>query len=208
MFAFKQLTSPADLDRYKAAYQLASRGVAIADAYLPRAHRVIVAYDTVNPDIFWGGYIISPDPPMRYFVAPGDAARDAALAPLGLTEADLVEIGAIWLATYRSPWRELHRLLFFGAMLRDALRTRRPYILGGSFIRAVQDSQRVVLPHLIFEQVVTVGTFTGTLQLYVGPRRGTWRRFARCAARNVRKRLLNRLRTQWRGANPLRPILP
>lgn len=191
MFTTKQLTAPADLAHYGTLYQEAAHGVSIDPDYLRRVRQVTVLYRTARPDEFLGGYIINADPPLRYFAAPGELARDRSLAPLALREQDLVEIGAIWFGKYRSPLREVHRLLFFVAMIRDALKTDRPFILGGSFIRQIQDFQRQVLPVLIYEDRVTVGGFTGSLQLYVGSRKGVWLRLVRTLAVNVFSRLVN-----------------
>ena len=196
MFATKQLTDPAELARFGADYQTASHGVSISPDYLRRVRQVMVVYRTTRPDDYLGGYVINDVPPHRYFLAPGETARDWSLAPLHLSEQDLVEIGAIWFSKYHSPLRELHRLLFFAAMLRDALQTGRPFILGGSFIRKIQELQRKVLPVLIYEDRVTVGDFTGSLQLYIGSRKGMWLRFARTLVVNVFDRLVN----QFRGA--------
>ena len=192
MFKTKQLTEPADLAWFSTAYQTASKGVSIDPAYLLRARQVVVVYRTSQPNTYLGGYIINDEPPHRYFIAPGAEARDRALAPLHLNEGDLVEIGAIWFSRYKSPSREFHRLLFFAAMLRDALQTRRPFILGGSFVRQIQLFQRKVLPSLIYEDRVTVGNFTGSLQLYVGSRRGIWLRFAQTLLVDMLRRLVRR----------------
>lgn len=193
MFTTKQLTAPSDLTRYETQYREASYGVSIAPDYLRRTRQVTVVYRTAQPDEFLGGYIINDAPPLRYFAAPGELARDRSLAPLALHEQDLVEIGAIWFGKYRSPLREVHRLLFFIAMIRDALKTGRPFILGGSFIRQIQDLQRQVLPVLIYEDRVTVGDFTGSLQLYVGSRKGVWLRLVRTLTVNVFSRLVNQI---------------
>jgi hypothetical protein len=189
MFTIKQLTAPADLAVYQADYKIASKGVTINMDYLQRTLCVVVMYDTRQPDIYLGGYVINDTPPMRYFVAPGEAAKNQALAKVNLREEDLVEIGAIWLRKYQSPFREFHRVVFFAAMLHDALKTKKPYILGGSFILKIADFQRGGLPSLIYENEITVGDFTGNLQLYVGPRAGMWLRFAKTIIKDVMNRI-------------------
>ncbi|MBO0949630.1 hypothetical protein [Fibrella forsythiae] len=190
MFTTKQLTTPAELARFSADYKLASLGVTVSADYLQRVRQVTVVVLTARPDVYLGGYVINDVPPHRYFIAPGEAAKDRSLASLHLCENDLVEIGAIWFKKYRSPFREIHRLVFFAAMLRDALKTGRPFILGGSFVQKIQQAQRNVLPMLIYEDRVTVGEVTATLQLYVGSRRGIWLRFARTLVKDVTDRLL------------------
>src|SRR4051812_39976182 len=96
MFTIQTLTEPVQQARFATAYEAASRGVNINPDYLHRVRQVRVACLGRHPDMFLGGYVINNVPPHRYFVAPGQVARQKALALMDLGEDDLVEIGAIW----------------------------------------------------------------------------------------------------------------
>ncbi|WP_288423077.1 hypothetical protein [uncultured Spirosoma sp.] len=208
MFSTRQLIQPAEMARFAAAYEAASQGVTICPDYLSRIRQVRVASFSQHPDIYLGGYTINDAPPHRYFVVPGETARDAALAQLNLDETHLVEIGAIWFSDYPSLFRVMHRILLFQAMLRDALATDKPYILGGSFVPPVQAIQRVVLPNLVYEQRVTVGNYTGNLQLYIGSRRGIWWRFVKAVVIDGLRRLGKMLTGAKRRSPRISPAMP
>jgi hypothetical protein len=199
MLLSRVLTTDDDLRCFAERYQTEAQGVGLQLEYLHRA-RVRVYYPPFRPHEFRAGHTVNAQPPLRYFVAPGETAKTLALREYHLRETDLVEIGAIWFARYDSPWRWLHRLQFYFGMTYDAWRTRQPYVLGGSFIAAVVEQQTKLLPQIIYKGTVRVGKVAGLLHIYVGPRAGLWKRFAA----GISGDFLARQRKAWRAAP--RPI--
>lgn len=187
MLLSRLLTQPNELAQFATDYQCQAYGVTIQPNYLQRA-QVRVFYRPFQPKIYLAGFVINPEAPLRYFMAPGEVAKRQTLEKINLQESDLVEIGAIWFSRYQSAVRSFHRVQFYSWMMYDAWRTRRPVLLGGSFIQQVQGQQRVVLPILIYQDIVKIGIYTGSLQLYIGYRKGMWMRLVKALVIDIRRR--------------------
>lgn len=197
MLLSRLLTRPDELSQFATNYQRQAHGISIQPDYLQRA-QVRVFYQLFRPTAYVAGFVINDGAPYRYFSAPGDAAKNKVLSTNNIQESDLVEIGAIWFSRYKSMFRAVDRTQFYIQMMYDAWLTNRPVILGGSFIDQLQGQQQLVLPTTVYQNVITIGNFTGTLKLYVGQRSGMWARLVRALSIDLKHRYKKQSATHTR----------
>jgi hypothetical protein len=168
------LQTVAELEQFSLLYQQKSHGIPVDMAFLEQSEVHVFCYATA-PHNWIAGYVTSSQQPCRYLLAHSPETRSALLAQHGLNEADIAEIGAIWMdvrALMRFG-RELSRELrweIYQQMMGDAYALRKPIIMGGTVNPIIRQFQMQVTKHLFFEGEVMLG----------GKKQYIWQYYARC----------------------------
>jgi hypothetical protein len=199
MLANRILHSPDEFRAFARLYWQHARGIRLAPEYL-RQSTVRVFYTPSAPDCWLGGYVINQAAPLRYLHCLEPARQQAVLTGRDFRADDCVEIAGNWLDKEHIGLGG--RAEVYTWMMMEAYATGRPVVLAGSFIRQNQALHRRVLPHLLYEAPVRIGTYSGHAQVYFGYRAGLLQRFFRTALADTLRRVFRRRS----GTRPLPPI--
>lgn len=110
-----------------------------------------------------GGVVANSDAKFRYFDIVSESVGRQVMDKKGLQPSDFVELTYLWLN--RSADQAVRLMLLHDAMWK-AFGAGKPYILAGTYARAIMAHQRIAIPNMLYEGKGTVNGRDRSFWLY------------------------------------------
>lgn len=136
------------IKRFARTYNSMKNTVNVELSYLLTATRVVVMVDAKGT---WrGGYVVNSSTPLRYLDSFSEATKRTLRRDSGISENDMVEMACIWIISEERRLYEVERLQVYAHAVRDAVATKKTYLIGGSKILQVWKTFELILPKVLY----------------------------------------------------------
>ena len=139
-----------------------------------------------------GGYVVNARAPLRYLRMIPEAVRSEPPLASILADGNACEIACLWLSRARLTTQQRNNVYLLAAM--DALATRRRWIVGGSISPKLAQTQKRVLPRVLYTGPWEYAGSPPEAQIYCA---GWWQLATLIAAAYSRTTTEDFLRRNW-----------